>query len=449
MDIIIVGSGKIGFALAKELSLQKHNICVVDIRQNVLDSSSNRLDVNCINGNGINMDTLKEAGAEDADLIIAVTGNDELNIIICVVAKSLGTQYAAARIRNPEYTHELELFKKRLSIDRLINPELESALEISRLLSLPVANKVDAFANERVDIIEYTIEKGDLIVGKSLSKLSLPANILFCGVERSGEFMIAKGDYVCREGDHIYLCGTLIGLNNFFKTIGHTSHKAKDIMIIGGSRMAVYLARTARKMGINVRLMERNPSRSVELAKFLDDCLIICGDGTEEEMLLSEDLKKMDAFIALTDSDEENLLSSFYAKKQGVVKVIPKINRQNYLDLTEELGIESAICPKTVTADHMLRYVQALQNAKNYAMQKLYRIANDKAQAVEFIVPKDSKAIDRSISELNLKDNILIAALVHGKEVVIPTGKQVIRAGDQVLIFSKKVQLNVFDDILV
>ena len=448
MDIIIVGSGKIGFALAEELSLQKHNISVVDIRQDVLDSSSNRLDVNCIIGSGINMDTLKEAGAENADLIITVTGNDEINIIICVVAKSLGTQYAVARIRNPEYTSELELFKKGLNIDRIINPELESALEISRLLSLPVANKVDAFANERVDIVEYTIEKEDLIVQRPLSKLSLPPNVLFCGAERNGEFMIARGDYVCEEGDNIYLCGTLIGLNNFFKTIGHTIHKARDIMIVGGSRMAVYLARTARKMGINVRLVERDPDRSMDLAKLLDDCLIICGDGTEEEMLLSEDLKNMDAFIALTDTDEENLLSSFYAKKQGVTKVIPKINRQNYLDLTEELGIESAVCPKNVTADHMLRYVQALQNAKNHTMQKLYRIANDKAQAVEFIVPKKSKVLGKSIGELILKDDILIAALVHGKEVIIPTDKQVICADDQVLIFSKKVPLHVFDDIL-
>ncbi len=448
MDIIIVGSGKIGFALAKELSLQKHNISVVDIRQDVLEGSSDRLDVNCIEGNGMNMDTLKEAGAEDADLIIAVTGNDELNILICVVAKSLGTHNAVARIRNPEYTGELELFKTRLGIDRIINPELEAAVEISRLLSLPVANKVDAFANERVEIVEYTVEKDDLLAGKALSKLQLPAHVLVCGAVRGGEFRIPDGSDVLEEGDDIYLSGTLIGLNNFFKAIGHRSHKAKDIMIIGGSRMAVYLARLARKMGIQVRLIERNPERSVALAKLLDDCLIICGDGTDEELLLSEGLKKMDAFIALTNNDEENMLSSYYAKKQGVVKVIPKVNRQNYQELTQELGIESAVCTKNVTSDHMLRYVQALQNTKSHAMQKLLRIAGDKAEAVEFIVPQESKAAGKNISELHLKPDVLIAALVHGREVVIPSGKQRIHAGDQVLIFTKKVTLHVFDDIL-
>lgn len=449
MDIIIVGSGKIGFALAQELSMQNHDITVVDIRQDVLDSSSNLLDVNCINGSGVDMDTLIESGAENADLVIAVTNNDELNMVIGVLAKSLGTRNVVARIRNPLYTGEIELFKKGLGIDRTINPELEAAVEISRLLSLPAANKVDSFANERVEIVEYTIENDDLIVEKPLSKIPMTANVLVCGVERNGEFIIPTGDYVCRANDNVYLSGTLIGLNNFFKTIGHTNHKVKDIMIIGGSRMAVYLARIARKMGIKVHIIERNPSRSVELASLLDDCLIIVGDGTEEELLLSEGLKNMDAFIALTDSDEENLLSSYYAKKQGVAKVIPKINRQNYFDITEELGIESAVCPKNITADHMFRYVQALHNTKSHAMQKLYRIANDKAEAVEFIVPKDSKVAGKSLKELELKKDVLIAALVHGKEVVIPTGKRVIRVGDQVLVFSKKVPLRVFDDILI
>ncbi|MDR0890209.1 MAG: Trk system potassium transporter TrkA [Oscillospiraceae bacterium] len=449
MDILIVGSGKTGFALAKELSKQNHNICVVDLRQDVLESSSNMLDVNCINGSGINMGTLKEAGAQTADLIIATTGNDELNVIICVIAKGLGTSNSVARIRNPEYLDEVELFKKALVLDRVLNPELEAASEISRLLSLPVANKVDAFANERVEIVEYTVEKGDLLVGRPLSKLSFPANVLLCGAERKGELIITKGDYICEVGDNIYLAGTLVGLNNFFKIIGHTSHKAKNIMIIGGSRMAVYLARMARRMGINVRMIERNPIRCEALAKSLDDCLIICGDGTEEEMLLSEDLEKMDAFIALTDSDEENLLSSLYAKKRGVPKAIPKINRQNYLELAAELGIESIISPRYVACDHILRYVQALRNTTSSAMQKLYSLANGKAEAVEFTVPGNSKATGKPLEHLKFKPDLLIATLVHGKDVIIPTGKQVMRPGDQVLIFSKKVVLHEFDDILL
>lgn len=449
MNIIIVGSGKIGFALAQELSRQSHSINVIDLREDVLDSSSNLLDVNCINGSGISMDVLREAGAETADMIIAVTGNDELNVMICVVARSLGTKNTVARIRNPEYTGELELFKKGLGINRIINPELEAAVEISRLFMLPVANKVDTFANERVEIAEYTVEETDLLVGQPLDKMNLPGNILICGVARGEDFIIPDGSFVCKTNDILYMSGTLIGLNGFFKTIGHTSHKAKDIMIIGGSRTAVYLSRLARKMGINVRLIERDPERSLRLTRMLDDCLIICGDGTEEEVLLSEDLKKMDAFIALTDRDEDNMLSAFYAKKQGVPKVIPKINRHSYLDLVEELGIESVVCPSQVICDHMFRYVQALDNTKSAAMQKLYRIAEDKADAMEFIAERDSRTLGTPLQKLPLKPNVLVVAIVHGRDVIIPTGKTTIRAGDQVLVFTKKVPLRDLDDILL
>lgn len=448
MDIIIVGGGKIGLVLAKELSLQHHDVVLIDTDLEVIENASNRLDANCLHGNGMHMDTLKEAGISEAELLIAVTGNDELNIIICVMAKSMGVANTVSRIRNPEYNSELEMFKSKMGIDRIINPEYEAAVEISRLLALPVANRVDAFANERVEIIEYTIEKDDLIVGKSLAQLSIPPNVLFCAAERDGHFMITRGDYICQEGDNIYLSGTLMGLNNFFKYIGHMSHKAKNIMIVGGSRMAVYLARMARKMNINVRLIERDPKRCLVLAEMLDDCLIINGDGTDEEVLLSEDLKKMDAFITLTDSDEENLLTAFYAKKQGVIKVIPKINRENYMNLTESLEIESVIAPRIVIADHMMRYVDALKNTKNTAMKKLYRIAGDNAEAIEFIVPQNSIAVGKSLDQLNLKQDILIAGLVRGKEVIIPTGKVVIKAKDQVLIFGKKGSLYEFDDII-
>ena len=448
MNIIIVGSGKVGFTLAQELSKLNHNITLIDIREEILEDFSNILDVNCICGSGVNIDILKEAGASSAKLIIATTGNDELNIVICSLAKTLGALNSAARIRNPEYKKEIKLLKNSLGIDRIINPEFEAAVEISRLFALPSANKVDAFANERVEIAEYTIDPSDLIVGKTLNQLNLPLNILFCGAKRNDEFIIPKGDFICRENDLIYLSGTLVGLNEFFKTIGHVNHKTKDIMIIGGSRMAVYLARIARKMGISVRIIEHDYKRSLELTRLLSDCLIICGDGTDEETLLSEELKKMDAFISLTDSDEENVLSAFYAKKQGVKKVIPKINRENYILLTQELGIESAVCPKLVTTDHMFRYVKAINNTKSEAMQKYYRIAEGKAQAVEFIVPENSTVIGIELSKLNFKKDVLIAGIVHGKEVEVPTGKSIIHSGDQALVFSRQTELNVFDDVL-
>jgi len=450
MDIIIVGAGKVGYALSRELSKLKHNITAVDINDQVLDSVSNHVDVNCLHGSGVNMEILREAGAATADLIIAVTGNDELNIVSCIIASKLGVKNTVARVRSPEYSGELALLKQGLGISRIINPELEAAMEISLLLSLPVANKVDTFANDRVQLVEYTVEESDLLVGRSLRDTALPSNFLICGViDIEDEFFIPTGDYVVKAEDTLYLSGTLISLNNFFKVIGHSSKKAKNIMIIGGSRMAVYLARLAAKTGINVKLIEQDAERSLHLTELLEDCLIIQGDGTDEEVLLSEDLTKMDAFIALTDSDEENLLSAFYAKKQGVAKVIPKINRHSYLDLTEELQIESPVCPSLITADHMFRYVKALDNTKSDAMQKLYRIAEGEAEAIEFIAPENSKVTGLPLSQLNLKKNLLVAAIVHEKEVVIPSGKSVIHPGDQVLIFSRHVSLDILEDILL
>ena len=449
MDIIIVGAGKVGCALAYELSKLKHNITVVDTNEQVLDTVSNHIDVNCIHGSGVNMEILLEAGAETADLILSVTGNDELNIISSVIAARLGVKNTVVRVRSPEYTGEIALLKQGLGISRIINPEHEAAVEISLLLSLPVANKIDAFANGRVQLVEYTAEKSDSITGKSLQDVNLPKNFLICGVKNSNDdFIIPTGSFVVRPGDTLYLSGTLISLNNFFKSIGHTSKRAKNIMIIGGSRMAIYLARMACKTGINVKLIERNAERSLHLTELLEDCLIIRGDGTDEEILLSEDLKKMDAFIALTDSDEENLLSAFYAKKQGVSKVIPKLNRQSYLDLTEELKIESSVCPSLITADHMFRYVKALDNTKSDAMKKLYRVADGEAEAIEFIASENSRVIGIPLKTLTIKKNLLVAAIVHEKEVIIPSGQSVIHPGDQVLIFSRHVHLTVLDDII-
>jgi len=449
LHIIIVGSGKVGFALAQELS-QQHDITVVDSNAEALERSAGRLDVNCILGNGANLEILLQAGAASADLIIAAAGSDELNIVVCAIAKSQGARQTVVRIRNPEYTREPELLKNALGISRIINPEYEAALEISRLLVLPVADKVDSFANERVEIVTYTVEVSDRLTGgKTLAQLRLPEQVLICGVVHKGEYFVPGGDFVIREGDVLYLSGTLFGLHHFFKFIGHSSHKAKDIMIIGGSRTAVYLARIAHKMGIRVCIIERDAARCTQLTALLPDCLILCGDGTDEEVLLSEDLKKKDTFVALTDSDEENVLASFYAKKQGVPKVIPKINRQNYLDLTNQLGLESAVCPRLVTANHMFRYTQAIDNTRSRDMQKLYRFANGAAEAIEFIVPQGSRLLGQPLARLRLRKNILIAAIVHGKEVIVPNGKSVIAAGDQVLVLTKNVPLEKFDDILL
>ena len=362
MNIIIVGDGKVGYTLAQFLNKDGHDITIIDHDAAALEKASETLDVMCIRGNGANVRTLLEAGIESADIIIAVTGNDELNMVCCLAAKQLGAKYAIARIRDPENTESLVMLQNKLDIDQVINPERATAQEISRLLRFPFAINIETFAHGRVEMVEFRVEEGNPIIDIPLSKLhGRYPHIQFNAVQRSGEAFIPGGSFRIAAGDRLYATGDRESITKFFKNLGKDTNRMKSALLIGGGHISYYLAKNLAGMGVRLRLIEINPDKCARLSDQLDDAMIINADGTDQETLDSENVGECGALICLTDRDEENIIAGMYGARRGARKVIVKVNRLNTLDVLEGLGIESVVSPKLTTANAILRSVRAEQ----------------------------------------------------------------------------------------
>ena len=347
MNIIIVGNGKVGYTLAQYLSKDGHDIIILDRNPTALSRASETLDVMCIRGNGANVKTLIEAGVETADVIIAVTGNDELNMVCCLAAKQLGAKYSIARIRDPEYTESLTLLQKKLDIDQVINPERTTAQEISRLLRFPFAVNIESFAHGRVEMVEFRTEERDAILNTPLARLhNHYPRIQFTAVQRNGQAFIPDGSSILLPGDRVYATGDRESVTQFFKHLGKDTQRLKSALLIGGGHISYYLARIIAGMGVYLRLIEIDEKKCLRLADQLDGVMVINADGTDQEVLDSENLPDCGALICLTNRDEENLITGMYGARHGVKKVIVKVNRLNTMDVMEDLGIDSAVSPK-------------------------------------------------------------------------------------------------------
>ncbi len=449
LDIVIAGDGKVGFTLAEHLSQEDHNVTIIDTNDEALKRASDMLDVMCVKGNGATLSALQEAGAGKADVVIAATSMDEVNMICCLAAKRLGAKYAIARVRNVEYAKELSQLKKDLDIDLIINPENATAVEIARLLRFPTAANIDTFCRGRVELVGLRLQEGDFLCGQPLAGLdhrvrALP--MLFCAAERGESAIIPNGAFVPQPGDKLYLIGQPFGINQFFKLLGRYTPKIKDVFIVGGGRIAHYLTAALEHLGMHVKLVERSMERCRQLSDMLPHTLVICGDGTDQELLESENVGACDAFIALTDRDEDNLIISLYALQQKIAKVIAKSNRQNYAGIARSVGLDSVISPKLITASQILQVVRGMQNSKGSVMNALYKIAGGQAEAMEFVVSEKTRGLGVPLKDLKLKKGILLAVIIHQNQVVIPEGSSVIRAGDTVIIVSRdKVILDVND----
>ena len=449
LKIIIVGDGKVGFTLAEHLSQENHDVTIIDSNDDALKRASEALDVMCVKGNGATISALRESGADHADIIIAATSMDEVNMVCCLTAKRLGAKYAIARVRNVEYAVELSMIKKELGIDLVINPENATAVEIARLLRFPPAANIDTFYRGRVELVGVRLQEGDFICGQPLANLdhrvrSLP--MLFCAAERGESAVIPDGSFIPQPGDKLYLIGQPVGINQFFKLLGRYTPKIKDVFIVGGGRISHYLTGILENLGIRVKLVEKNMDRCRQLSEFLPRTMVICGDGTDQELLESEDVAASDAFIALTDRDEDNLIISLYALQQGITKVVAKSNRQNYAGIARSVGLDSVISPKMITANQILQVVRGMQNSKGSVMNALYKIAGGYAEAMEFVVAGNTRGLGIPLKDLRLKKGILIAVIIHQNRIVIPEGSSVIQAGDTVIIVSRdKVILDVND----
>ncbi|MBO5409585.1 MAG: Trk system potassium transporter TrkA [Clostridia bacterium] len=451
MKIIIVGLGKVGQKLTERLSQEgEHDITVIDTRRAILHDVVNSYDVMGVVGSGASIETLQEAGVDHTDILIAVTGSDELNLLTCLIARKLNVCNTIARVRNPEYKKEVQLFQEDLGLAMIINPEFTAAREIARLLRFPSAVQIDTFAKGRVEILKFRIPSGsplcDLKVVDIAQKLG--CDILVCGVERGEEAFIPGGDFTLREGDYVSIVATIRDVTHFIKKIGLKTNKVKNTMIVGGGKTAVYLANLLLKAGIDVTIIEQNPDRCEELCEMLPKATIINGDGTENRLLLEEGIESAESFVALTNIDEENVMLSLYAKTQTKGKIVTKINRIAYDEVISSLGLDTIIYPKDITAEYILRFVRAKNNSIGSNIETMHDILDGKAEALEFNILKNAPIANRTIESLSLKPGILIALINRDGNIITPRGKDTILPGDTVIVVTTNKGYNDIGDIL-
>ena len=450
MKIIIVGSGKVGYSLAEQLVRENHDITVVDVREESLRRASDSLDIMAVRGNGVSAGVLREAGADIADLLVAATNSDEVNMVCCLTAKNLGTKYTIARIRNPEYTASLAELRRNLKIDTVINPESATAVEISRLLRFPSAANIETFCRGRVELMGFRLQAGDFLVGKPLHSLSGQIKklaLLFCAVERDGEMVIPNGSFVPNVGDKLYLIGRPDSLDQFFRILGRYAPKVKQVFLVGGGKISMHLAAILDRAGIKLKIVELDEKRCRLISERFPKAMVICGDGTDQELLGSENLSSCDAFVALTDRDEDNLIISLYAMQQGLPKVITKCNRENYAGIARSVGLDSVVSPKFITASHILRLVRGMQNSQGSVMNSFHRIAGGAAEAMEFTVSASTRRLGTPLRDLSLRQGVLIAVIVRDQEIIIPEGSSALQAGDRVIIISRNSGITDLNDI--
>lgn len=436
MNIVIVGNGKVGFTLAEQLVNEDHDITLIDRDAEALRDAEEQLDIFCLTGNGAAFPVQMEANVPEADLMIAATSADEINILCCLLARKLGAQHTIARVRNPEYDRQLYMMKEELGLSMSINPERAAAVEISRLISFPSASSASSFVRGKANLIELKVEEGSILCGNTLSAIrsKFPYNILICAVERDDKVFIPGGNFIIEAGDSIHISGSHERITEFLNATGLAGRKIMLALIVGGGAISYYVAKMLLDIGIDVRIIERDKDRCNELAALLPDALIIHGDGTDRYLLSSEGIGEADAFIALTDIDEENLIVSMYAKKCGVPKVISKLNRLNFADVVKDMGIDSVISPKYITAQQIIQYVRAMQNTNGTEVKALYRIANNKAEVVEFLANSHTANLNTAFKDCRLVANTLIAALVRDGQVIIPHGNDCIMNNDGVIV---------------
>ena len=451
MKIVIIGDGKVGYKLAKQLSSEKYDIILIDNNEEKLRKSIERMDVFCVAGEGGSVEVQQRADVPHADLVIACTSTDECNMLSCLIARRLGARHTIARVRNPIYYKQIDFLKKDLHLSMVVNPELIVAGDITRLLLFPDASKVETFVKGRVELVEFPIHCGKL-EGLSLSELyaRFQVQVLVCAVESGETVLIPDGDYILKAGDKLHIAASHQNMEQFFKKIALRKEKIKNAMICGGGRVAYYLASQLCNLGMNVKIIERNRERCEELCELLPKATIINGDATEHDLLIEEGIEKTDAFIALTGMDEENIIMSLFASKQSVSKVIVKINEDRRAMMIDELGLDSIVSAKTATADAILGYVRARRNSQCSAnVETMYQLLDGRVEALEFIIKSENAYTGVPLKDLNLKVNNIIACIARGRKIIIPNGDDSIQVGDSVAIITMTKQIRDLDDILV
>lgn len=450
LKIIIVGCGKVGANLVDKLSKEGHDITVIDKKAEKIQDITNIYDVMGLVGNGASYSTQMEAGIEETDLIIAVTDSDELNLLCCTVAKRVGKCAAIARVRTPDYSEETGYLREQLGLALIINPELEAAREVARILYLPTALEVNSFAHGQAELVKFKVPEGNLLNGLSLAYLgkNITNDILICAVERNGEVYMPNGDFVLHSGDVVSFVSERHIARDFLKQIGLATRQVKDTMIIGASKAAYYLAKELLNMGISVKIIEKEKENCESLSVKLPKAIIINGDGTDPDILKEEGIETVQSFIPLTGIDEENIMLTLYAKQVSKAKVVTKINRVNYKQVINNLDLGSLVYPKYITSEAIIAYVRAKKNSMGSNIETLYHMFDSRVEAIEFIVEENSKVSGVPIKDLKLKKDVLISFINHNGHIIIPTGNDEIEDGDTVMIVTKNTGFTGIDDIV-
>ena len=451
MKIIIVGCGRVGYSLAGKLNADGNDVTVVDLSAEKIADVTSQFDVMGAVGNGATLSVLKEAGIADADLLIAVTNSDELNLLCCMIAKKEGDCETIARIKDPDYSKETEYLKKQLGLAMVINPEYEAAKEIARVLRFPTAMRIEPFGKGRVELISFRLTADNMLVGQSVREVmgKLRANVQFATVERGDDTYIVNGDTVFAEKDVLTLVSTPKDASEFFEKIHLKGFFVKDAMVVGGGIITHYLCEILDRSGIALKIIDKRYETCEELASAWTKATVINANPSDHTLLKEQGIERTDAFVALCGLDEENILLSLFAKEWGVKKLVTKINRIDYDGVIAKLDLDTVICPKNLTSDIILRYVRSAKSAKNSNMENLYNIVpDDKVEAVEFIVKEGSKIIGKPLSQLQFKKDVLVASIVRDGTVILPRGNDMIMAGDSVVLVTKDVALSEITDVL-
>ncbi len=452
MNIVIAGCGNMGRKLVELLSQEKdNNLTVIDIKASEVNDFVALNDVMGIEGSGANIDTLTDAGVAYADIFIAVTDSDELNLLSCLMARKLGNCQTIARVRKPEYSKSINFLKKDLGLALIINPEYTAAAEIARVLRFPTAVEIDTFAKGRVEILKFRVPEDSVLDNMRVMEIvsTLGCDVLVCGVERADEVFIPGGNFVLKAGDLISVTTALENASGFFKKIGVKTNRVKDTTIVGGGDTAYYLAQKLPKTGIGVKIIEQDAERCDELCRLLPRATIIHGDGAESRLLLEEGVEYAESFVSLTDSDEVNILLSLFAKsKMPTGKVITKIDRVDYDNVIGGLDLDSTVYPKKLAAEDIVKFVRGKKNSIDDSIETMHMILGDKAEAIEFRVGENDPITGKMLYSISLKSNTLIACINRDGKIIIPRGRDALQSGDSVVIVTTHTGFKDISDIL-
>ncbi len=449
MKIVIIGLGVIGQTILKSINCDTHTITIIDTDKDLVESLIERYDVFGVVGNGACRDIQAEAEVGSADLVIVLTGSDELNILTCLVAKNIGAKNTVARVRNPEYRRQIMDMKDSLGISMIVNPEKDTAAEIYNLINLPSVVQMERFAKGRALLVEIVAESNKALVGETLISLGkkLKTKVLICAIQRKEEVYIPSGNFVIQEGDRIYFTADSNSLGAFLNEINLVRSPFKRVMIVGGNKVGYYLADNLSSKGFKVKLIEEDKKTAEELATTLPKVTVIEGIGTQHDLLIEEGIESMDAFVALTDIDEENMIVSMFANKMKVKKPITQIRGDNLYAMLGELGIKNTVSPTNIVANRISSYIRALDNTRGSNVLTLYRLVNNQVEALEFGVRKQLKFLDKPLKEIKLKGNCLIACIIRGETVIIPNGNSTIELGDNVVVVTTHKNFEDLSDI--